>query len=79
MARVKHEIESGAKGSGAKPKKDWWFGMWQPDTVVDPKTRKKMPFQDAPLDLLRDTPSAWVLHPGEKWQALPVSGQLLHA
>jgi lysine decarboxylase/arginine decarboxylase len=67
MARVKHEIECGAKGSGAKPKKDWWFGMWQPDTFVDPKTQKKMPFQDAPLDLLRDTPSAWMLHPGEKW------------
>ncbi len=66
MARVSHEIEGSAKGKGGK-RKDWWFGIWQPDMVVDPKTRKKIAFQDAPIDVLRDNPSAWVLHPGEKW------------
>ncbi len=63
MARVKHEVESPIKGKS----KDWWFGMWQPETVTDPKTKKKIPFQDAPIDLLRETPSAWVLHPGDTW------------
>ncbi|MGB8891233.1 MAG: Orn/Lys/Arg decarboxylase N-terminal domain-containing protein [Methanoregula sp.] len=63
MARVKCEIEGQGKGKS----KDWWFGMWQPETVTDPKTKKKILFQDAPIDLLRETPSAWVLHPGEKW------------
>ncbi len=62
MARLYREV----CGSAKKPK-DWWFGMWQPDTVTDPHTRKKVPFADAPLELLRDNPSAWVLHPGEKW------------
>jgi arginine decarboxylase len=61
MARIHREV----CGTG-KPK-DWWFGMWQPDTVIDPKTKKKVPFADASLETLRDNPSSWVLHPGEKW------------
>jgi lysine decarboxylase/arginine decarboxylase len=59
MARVEHEIEGKSN--------DWWFGMWQPEMVTDPKTKKKIPFHDAPIDLLLDTPSAWVLHPKDRW------------
>jgi arginine decarboxylase len=61
MARIYREV----CGTG-KPK-DWWFGMWQPDSVTDPKTKKKVSFADAELETLRDNPPAWVLHPGEKW------------
>jgi arginine decarboxylase len=61
MAKIQREL--GHTG----PKPDWWFGMWQPDTVKDPATRKSIAFADAPLDLLRDNPSCWVLHPGEVW------------
>lgn len=61
MARIYQEIGTD------KTKKDWWFPMWQPATVTDPKTRKKIAFSDAPVALLRDTPSCWVLHPGENW------------
>jgi lysine decarboxylase/arginine decarboxylase len=61
MARVKRAIGTGRRET------DWWFSMWQPPAVVDPKTKKKVPFADASLELLRDNPSAWVLHPGEKW------------
>ena len=61
MARVEREIGTG------KTKTDWWFPMWQPATITDPKTRKKIAFADASLDTLRDNPSCWVLHPGEKW------------
>jgi arginine decarboxylase len=61
MARIHREV------CGTGRPKDWWFGMWQPDTVTDPKTKKKIPFADAPSELLRDNPSSWVLHPGEKW------------
>ncbi|MCU0630029.1 MAG: arginine decarboxylase [Methanoregulaceae archaeon] len=60
MARIHKEI------CGRK-KKDWWFGMWQPDTIKDPKTKKKIPFAEASIEALRDNPSSWVLHPGEKW------------
>lgn len=41
--------------------------MWQPDDVTDPATGKTVPFTDAPIGLLRNTPSCWVLHPGETW------------
>lgn len=61
MARIGKEIGTGKKAA------DWWFSMWQPDTVTDPKTKKRLAFTDVPLETLRDTPSAWVLHPGEKW------------
>jgi lysine decarboxylase/arginine decarboxylase len=61
MARVEREIGTG------KTKTDWWFPMWQPATITDPKTRKKIAFADASLDTLRDNPSCWTLHPKEKW------------
>jgi arginine decarboxylase len=61
MARIYREV------CGTGKSKDWWFGMWQPDSVTDPKTKKKVSFADAELETLRDNPSAWVLHPGEKW------------
>jgi len=61
MARIHREV----CGTG-KPK-DWWFGMWQPDTVREPKTKKNVAFADASIETLRDNPSCWVLHPGEKW------------
>jgi lysine decarboxylase/arginine decarboxylase len=41
--------------------------MWQPATITDPKTKKKIPFADAHLDYLRDNPSCWVLHPNDSW------------
>ncbi|HVP95046.1 MAG TPA: Orn/Lys/Arg decarboxylase N-terminal domain-containing protein [Methanoregulaceae archaeon] len=61
MARIYREI------CGTGKLKDWWFGMWQPDSVTDPKVKKKVHFADAQLETLRDNPSAWVLHPGEPW------------
>jgi len=61
MARIHREV------AGSGKQKDWWFGMWQPDTITDPKTKKKIRFADADLKILRDNPSCWVLHPGEKW------------
>lgn len=61
MARVHQDV------CGTGKQKDWWFEMWQPGYVVDPETKKKVPFATAPLDLLRDNPSCWVLHPRERW------------
>src|SRR5208337_1763872 len=61
MARIAREI-----GHGKTPQ-DWWFGMWQPDTIPDAKTKKPVAFADAPMERLRDDPSCWVLHPGGKW------------
>ena len=65
MARIDRELTTG------KGKTDWWFSMWQPDTITDPKTKKKVSFADAHIDTLRDNPSCWVLHPGETWHGFP--------
>jgi lysine decarboxylase/arginine decarboxylase len=61
MAQISREIAHDKKPG------DWWFGMWQPDWIVDPKTGRKVIFPDAHLDTLRDNPSCWVLHPGDAW------------
>ncbi|MDD1717819.1 MAG: arginine decarboxylase, partial [Methanoregulaceae archaeon] len=61
MARIHREV------CGVGVPKDWWFGIWQPASVVDPKTKKKAHFADIGLEVLRDNPSSWVLHPGDTW------------
>lgn len=61
MARIERELRSG------NDQTSWWFPMWQPATVTDPKTRKKISFADASLETLRDNSSCWVLHPGDIW------------
>lgn len=48
-------------------KDDWFFTGWQPDTVRDPKSKKKVPFHQVSEDLLVTDPSCWVLHPKEDW------------
>ncbi len=61
MARLSKEV--GAKTDPG----NWWFGMWQPDTVTDPSGKTEIAFADAPEGLLSTEPSCWVLHPDEKW------------
>jgi arginine decarboxylase len=46
---------------------DWFFAPWNAREVTDPASGKRMPFADAPAELLRGTPECWVLHPGESW------------
>lgn len=62
MARIKRSVKE-------KDKKDWWFGMWQPDAVHIPEGRKhkKVDFADVPAEILEKEPDCWVLHPGETW------------
>jgi arginine decarboxylase len=48
-------------------KKDWFFAPWNADEVKDPRTGKRIPFHQAPAELLAMEPSCWVLHPGETW------------
>ena len=61
MSRIKREIGTG------KDKNDWGFPMWQPDTIIDPKTRKKTSFEEISLDTLLENPSCWTIRPGEIW------------
>ncbi|MDR1694077.1 MAG: hypothetical protein LBR70_02645 [Lactobacillaceae bacterium] len=48
-------------------KKDWFFNCWQPDTVMDPKSKKKVPFYEASEELLSTNPDCWVLKPKAEW------------
>jgi arginine decarboxylase len=45
----------------------WFFGLWQPDTVREPKSGKTVAFAKASEELLSTDPSCWELVPGEKW------------
>jgi arginine decarboxylase len=58
VARVRQEFLA---------KKDWFFAPWNAEQVRDPKTGKRIPFHEAPAELLATDPNCWVLHPGESW------------
>ena len=46
-------------------KKDWFFKPWNVETV---KIKgRKVPFEDAPAELLCTSQDPWVLRPGDKW------------
>jgi arginine decarboxylase len=63
MASVAHRLKAaeGDKGNG------WFFAMFQPDSVRDPATGEVYRFEDAPDNLLAQTPSCWALKPGQDW------------
>ena len=46
---------------------DWFFTTWNATEVADPKSGKRVAFDDAPEDLLITDPACWILHPGDKW------------
>jgi len=48
-------------------KRDWFFAPWNPEEVVDPTSGKRIPFHDAPAELLATEPACWVLHPEDRW------------
>jgi arginine decarboxylase len=58
VARVRQEFLS---------RKDWFFAPWNAEEVRDPKTGKRLPFHEAPAELLATDPACWVLHPGDSW------------
>jgi arginine decarboxylase len=58
VGRIKREYERAG---------DWFFGTWNATEVVDPETKRRVAFEDAPETLLVTDPNCWVLHPGETW------------
>ncbi|MDD1769752.1 MAG: hypothetical protein LUO79_01580, partial [Methanomassiliicoccales archaeon] len=47
--------------------KDWFFNTWQADSVMEPNSGDRLPFHEAPDDLLVTDPECWVLHPKDDW------------
>jgi arginine decarboxylase len=45
----------------------WFFGLWQPESVRDPKSGESLRFAKASDDLLATEPSCWELVPGDDW------------
>jgi arginine decarboxylase len=47
-------------------KKDWFFTPWNVETVKG-RGGKKVPFEDAPTELLTRSQQPWILRPGDAW------------
>ncbi len=60
-------VRVGRRIATAGDRPGWFFGVWQPETVVDPASGERLPFADAPVELLRGDPSCWQLEPGADW------------
>ncbi|QJS12290.1 arginine decarboxylase [Streptomyces argyrophyllae] len=65
MVRLRRRVE----GAGDRP--PWFFGVWQPEEVTDPATGARLPFDEAPPELLRTEQSCWLLEPGAAWHGFP--------
>ena len=50
-----------------KEKGEWFFKPWNPETVIDPVTKKEYSFEEAPMELLMKEQSCWKLNPGDIW------------
>ena len=48
-------------------KNDWFFKPWNVETVKDPKSGRKIAFEEAPAELLCTQQDPWVMHPADKW------------
>lgn len=46
---------------------EWFFCPWNAPAVTDPETGERIPFEQAPDELLTREPDCWVLHPGDDW------------
>ena len=46
---------------------EWFFKVWNNPKVTDPATNKIYDFEEAPVDLLVNEQSAWVLNPKDEW------------
>jgi arginine decarboxylase len=57
VGKVRREFEK---------KKDWFFKPWNVETVKGPGGRK-VPFEDAPAELLTKSQEPWIMRPGDKW------------
>jgi lysine decarboxylase/arginine decarboxylase len=46
---------------------EWFFNVWQPDTVTLPDTGQAIPFHAADEALLASDPTCWILKPDAAW------------
>jgi len=58
VARINNEM---------RQKNTWFFDVWQPDKVQNPKTGEMVPFYEADDELLTKNADCWVLKPNDSW------------
>ena len=46
-------------------KNSWFFKPWNAELVLDPKTGRKVAFEDAPAEHLCTTQEPWLMQPGK--------------
>ncbi len=57
----------GRRIKDAEGRDAWFFGVFQPDEVVDPESGRRYLFEDAPMPLLSREPRCWTLEQGAAW------------
>jgi len=62
MASVAHRLRRESEEG-----KGWFFSLYQPERVTDPKTGERVVFEDADPETLATEPSCWTLKHGEEW------------
>jgi len=60
MSSIAHRLRS-ANGE------EWFFRIYQPDTVTHPLTEETTLFEETPDSLLINSPECWTLRPDEDW------------
>ncbi|MFI6144485.1 Orn/Lys/Arg decarboxylase N-terminal domain-containing protein [Streptomyces sp. NPDC051109] len=60
-------VRTGRRIAASGDRPDWFFGVWQPESVTDPATGERIAFADARPSLLSREPSCWHLEPGAEW------------
>ncbi len=60
MSSIAHRLRS-ANGE------EWFFRVYQPDTVIDPMTEQTWLFEEAPDSLLIQSPECWTLKTDDDW------------
>ena len=46
---------------------EWFFNTWNATEVKVPGRKNRVPFHEAPPEVLATDPAAWVMHPGDDW------------
>jgi arginine decarboxylase len=62
MSSIAHRLRTTSdNGDG------WFFGVYQPEHIIDPVTGEKILFEEAEDELLSSASSCWTLRHGEAW------------
>lgn len=69
MASVAHRLRRESENG-----KGWFFSLYQPERVTDPKTGDRILFEDADAEMLATEPSCWTLKQGEEWHGYQDTG-----